>query len=158
LFLQFWGLNSGPSPWATPPALFLWRVFWARVSQNYVLGWLWIALLLISASWVARFTDMSHQSMTIIFSGYIVPFINTKWSSLSLLTNFGFISTLSDITISTSVCFQGLICLENLFSHFYHKPMLVFSVRCISYRQQIMGSCFLISSPFYVIWLENWNY
>jgi hypothetical protein len=26
-FFQYWGLNSGPSPWATPPALFLWRVF-----------------------------------------------------------------------------------------------------------------------------------
>jgi hypothetical protein len=22
LFLQYWGLNSGPTPWATPPALF----------------------------------------------------------------------------------------------------------------------------------------
>jgi hypothetical protein len=33
----YWGLNSGPSPWATPPALFLWRVFWDRVSRNYLL-------------------------------------------------------------------------------------------------------------------------
>jgi hypothetical protein len=23
-FLQYWRLNSGPSPWATPPVLFLW--------------------------------------------------------------------------------------------------------------------------------------
>jgi hypothetical protein len=27
LFLWYWGLNSGPSPWAIPPALFLWRFF-----------------------------------------------------------------------------------------------------------------------------------
>jgi hypothetical protein len=25
--LQYWGLNSGSTPWATLPALFLWRVF-----------------------------------------------------------------------------------------------------------------------------------
>jgi hypothetical protein len=27
LFLQYWGLNSGPSPWDTLLALFLWWVF-----------------------------------------------------------------------------------------------------------------------------------
>jgi hypothetical protein len=26
-FLQYWALNSEPTPWATPPALFLWWVF-----------------------------------------------------------------------------------------------------------------------------------
>jgi hypothetical protein len=31
-------LNSGPLPWATPPALFLWRVFQDRVSWNYLPG------------------------------------------------------------------------------------------------------------------------
>jgi hypothetical protein len=32
-------VNSGPlSWWATPPALFLWRVFQNKVSQNYLLG------------------------------------------------------------------------------------------------------------------------
>jgi hypothetical protein len=31
-FLQYWGLNLGPSPWATPTVLFLWMVFWDRVS------------------------------------------------------------------------------------------------------------------------------
>jgi hypothetical protein len=33
-FLWYWGLNSEPSPWATPPALFLWRVFEDRVSRT----------------------------------------------------------------------------------------------------------------------------
>jgi hypothetical protein len=37
LFLQYWDLNSGPSPSATPPALFLGRFFFLnRVSQNYL--------------------------------------------------------------------------------------------------------------------------
>jgi hypothetical protein len=60
-FFQYWSLNSGPSPWATPPALFLWRVFWDRVSQTICLGWLRTMILLISASWVARIIGMSHQ-------------------------------------------------------------------------------------------------
>jgi hypothetical protein len=62
-FFQYWGLNSGPMPWATPPALFLWRVFQDRVSRTICLGWLWTAILLISASWVARITVMSHQRL-----------------------------------------------------------------------------------------------
>jgi hypothetical protein len=53
-FLWYWGLNSGPSPWATPPVLFLWRVFRDRVSQTICLGWLWTVLILISPSRVAR--------------------------------------------------------------------------------------------------------
>jgi hypothetical protein len=38
LFLQYWGLNSGPTPWATLPALFLWRVFWDRVLWTICTG------------------------------------------------------------------------------------------------------------------------
>jgi hypothetical protein len=34
------GLNSGPSPWATPPALLLWRVFWDSVSWAICPRWL----------------------------------------------------------------------------------------------------------------------
>jgi hypothetical protein len=54
-------LNSGPSPWATPPVLFLWSIFQDRASQTIYLGWLQTAILLISNSWVARITDVSHQ-------------------------------------------------------------------------------------------------
>jgi hypothetical protein len=39
----------------------LWRVFWDRVSWTICLGLLWTAVLLSSASWVARITGMSHQ-------------------------------------------------------------------------------------------------
>jgi hypothetical protein len=53
-FLWYWGLNSGSSPWATPPALFLWRDFQDRVSWTICPSWLQTLILLISASWVAR--------------------------------------------------------------------------------------------------------
>jgi hypothetical protein len=60
LLLQYWGLNSGP-PWATPPALFCDGIFRDRVSWTIYPSWLWTAILLISASWVARITGVSHQ-------------------------------------------------------------------------------------------------
>jgi hypothetical protein len=41
LFLWYWDLNSGPSPWATPPVLFLWKAFQDRVLWTIYLGWLW---------------------------------------------------------------------------------------------------------------------
>jgi hypothetical protein len=56
--LWYWGLNSGPSPRATPPALFLWRVFRNRVSRTLCPGWLPTVILLISSSWVARITGV----------------------------------------------------------------------------------------------------
>jgi hypothetical protein len=75
LCVWYWSLNSGPSPWATSPAvffclfvlffilpsLFLWRVFQDRVLQTIGPGWLPTAILLISASWVARITGVSWQ-------------------------------------------------------------------------------------------------
>jgi hypothetical protein len=36
-------------------------VFWDRVLQTICLGWPWTTILLISASWVARITGVSHQ-------------------------------------------------------------------------------------------------
>jgi hypothetical protein len=60
-FLWYWALNSGPTPWATPPALFsLWRVFPDRVLWTICPGRLQTMILLISASWVARITTVSH--------------------------------------------------------------------------------------------------
>jgi hypothetical protein len=34
--LQYWGLNSGPTPRATPPPLFCKRLFPDRVLRNYL--------------------------------------------------------------------------------------------------------------------------
>jgi hypothetical protein len=56
LFLRYWNLNSGPTPWATPHALFCDGFCWDRVEQTICPGWLQTAILLISASWVARTT------------------------------------------------------------------------------------------------------
>jgi hypothetical protein len=58
-FWWYWDLNSGPTSWATLPAL-LWWVFSDRVSRAICLGWLRTAILLISASWVARIIGVSH--------------------------------------------------------------------------------------------------
>jgi hypothetical protein len=60
-FLRYWGLNSGPSPRAPPPVLFLWRVFEIRSHRTICPGWLQIMTLLISASWVARIIGMRHR-------------------------------------------------------------------------------------------------
>jgi hypothetical protein len=39
---------------------FLWQVFWDRVLWTVCLGWFLTVILLISASWVARITGLSH--------------------------------------------------------------------------------------------------
>jgi hypothetical protein len=58
IFIYFFGgtgvLNSGPAPWATPPALFFVIGFSRQGLTNYLPG-------LISASWVARITGICHQ-------------------------------------------------------------------------------------------------
>jgi hypothetical protein len=61
--LWCWSLNSGPTSWATL-ALFCNGFFWDRVLWTICVGWLWTEILLISASWVARMTGVSHQHLT----------------------------------------------------------------------------------------------
>jgi hypothetical protein len=58
--LWYWDLNSGPTPWAIPPALFREGCFWDRVLRPICPGWLQILILLISASWVARITGARY--------------------------------------------------------------------------------------------------
>jgi hypothetical protein len=60
-FLQYWGLNLRSTPWAAPPSLFCDGFFWDKVLQTICRGWHWIVILLISSSWVAKITGMSHQ-------------------------------------------------------------------------------------------------
>jgi hypothetical protein len=60
-FFLYWGLNSGPSHWGTLPALFLWRDFQDRVTWTICQSWFLTVIFLISASWVARITVVSHQ-------------------------------------------------------------------------------------------------
>jgi hypothetical protein len=64
--LQYWGLNSGPSPWATPPALFGEEFF--GIGSHELFTWAGFEpwSLMISASWVARITGVSCQCPAII--------------------------------------------------------------------------------------------
>jgi hypothetical protein len=62
LFFWYWDLNSGPTPWATPPTLFHVGYFWDRVSRTICQGdfelpspW-----SLRSAFCVARIKGVSH--------------------------------------------------------------------------------------------------
>jgi hypothetical protein len=57
----YWDWNSGPTPWATPRCDGFFRD--GGVSQTICPGRLRTTLLLISASWVARITCMSHQRL-----------------------------------------------------------------------------------------------
>jgi hypothetical protein len=47
--------------WVIMPALFCVGYFWDRVWWIFAWGWLRTMILLISASWVARITGVSHQ-------------------------------------------------------------------------------------------------
>jgi hypothetical protein len=61
-----WGLNSGSTLSASPLIiLFCDGFFWDRVSWTIYLDWLRTVILLISASWVARITDMNHWCLAI---------------------------------------------------------------------------------------------
>jgi hypothetical protein len=48
------------------------KVFWDRVSWTTCLGWLQTMILLISASWVARITGVSHQRPATSLNPYSV--------------------------------------------------------------------------------------
>jgi hypothetical protein len=61
-FLQYGGLNWGPAPWATLP-VFLCLVFQDRLFWTVCPGCLWTIILLISASWVAKITGVSHRRL-----------------------------------------------------------------------------------------------
>jgi hypothetical protein len=39
------------------------KSFWDKVLWTICLGWLWTMIFLISASWVARITGVSHQHL-----------------------------------------------------------------------------------------------
>jgi hypothetical protein len=51
--------------WATPLALFCVVYFQDRILLTISLGWLWTSILLISASWVARITGVSHWCLAV---------------------------------------------------------------------------------------------
>jgi hypothetical protein len=103
----YWGLNSGPSPWATPPVLFLF--FKIGSHGTTCLSWLWTDSLLVSASWVARITCVSHQYPVLVYflrkDLTMWPMVvSNKWSS-----SFGLSSTV--------FCFFVVLGMESRASH-----------------------------------------
>jgi hypothetical protein len=96
-YTEVWGMDSCPTPWAIPPALFCDEFFWDRVLRTICLGWLWTVILLIFASWVARITGTSTLSNVYKLSGCgktwkfhrglnLTPaFYSRSWSSVSTL-------------------------------------------------------------------------
>jgi hypothetical protein len=64
---------------------FLWWVFQDRVSQTVCLGWLRTSLLLISASWVARITGVSHRCPVPFWKNFghcvLKDFFSCFWNS-----------------------------------------------------------------------------
>jgi hypothetical protein len=81
----YWGLNSGPTSWATPPAHFCDQFFLDRVSWTIRLGWLQTMILLIFASWIARISGVSHQHLLVFLSGPIYSF--SECSHFTVKTN-----------------------------------------------------------------------
>jgi hypothetical protein len=90
-FSQYWGLNSGPTHWGIPPALFCVQCFQDRVLRTICLGWPWTVILLIYASWVARITGVSHQYLACsdYFRDNYFPrmVLNLNFPDLSLLSS-----------------------------------------------------------------------
>jgi hypothetical protein len=59
-FFKYWGLNSGPSLWATLPALFCERYFWDRISRTTCPGLTRNHEPPNLCSWAARIIGVSH--------------------------------------------------------------------------------------------------
>jgi hypothetical protein len=85
-FLWYWGLNSRPTPTLHQPFFFFFHqpflcvcdgFLQDRVLRTISPGWLQTMILLISASWVARITGMSHWSR--------LPLVTISWSLTTYL-------------------------------------------------------------------------
>jgi hypothetical protein len=84
LCVWYWGLNSGPSPWTTAPALFCEAFFKIESRETIFLGWLQTTILLISASWVARITGVGHQRSAVCLFWDKILLWSPGWSGLEL--------------------------------------------------------------------------
>jgi hypothetical protein len=91
-----------------------------------------------------------HMLRIDISSWWIVPFINMKLTSLSLLIDFPEVYFVG-YEYGYSCLFIGSICLENFFPSFDSKPVFIFSVKWVSCKQHMVGSYFL--TQFALLWL-----
>jgi hypothetical protein len=60
------------------------RYFQGRVSWTICLGWLWTVILLLSASWVARITGVSHWCPVRICISNKLPSAGHPWAHCSV--------------------------------------------------------------------------
>jgi hypothetical protein len=100
----FWTQGLHLEPLHQP---FVWKgFFWDRVSWTICLGWLQTAILLISISWIARITGMSHWCL--------VPLSFKIWLTELLLAKIFFpfqnLSLLNFSSMSYIVFFNSLNC------------------------------------------------
>jgi hypothetical protein len=65
---------------------FVMGFFQGKVLGTICLGWLWIAILLISASWVAKITGVSHQHLVIFL---LLIFLSTNFVLVLLRSIIG---------------------------------------------------------------------
>jgi hypothetical protein len=86
--------------WATPPALFLWRVFQGRVSQTICPGWLWTIILLISASLVAGIAGVNHWH----------PAASCSWGAPAGSPLFPLLSTTKNLLSWRNVPWKIMLC------------------------------------------------
>jgi hypothetical protein len=77
-----------------------------------------------------------------ISSWWIVPFTNMKWP-LSLLIDFSLKSTLSDMSMTTPSYLWGPFAWTIFFYPLILSHCLFISMRWVSYKQHMVGSCFL---------------
>jgi hypothetical protein len=77
---------------------------------------------------------------SVISFWHIIPFIRREWPFFSLLTNLSLKSTLPDISIATTACFQGSFA-WNIFFHPFTLCQC-FSVRCIYVGNKLSSLAF----------------
>jgi hypothetical protein len=77
-----------------------------------------------------------------------------KCPSLSHLTNVGLTSAFSGINIATPAYFGGPLALESFFQSFTLSQCLFLWIRCVSYKEQIVWSSFLVQ---FLKLVRNWS-
>jgi hypothetical protein len=78
-----------------------------------------------------------------ISSWWVVPFINMKWPLLSLLIDFSLKFTSSDMNMATPAVLGVHLLGKCFFYPLTLSQCLFFSVRWVSCKQHMVGSCFL---------------
>src|SRR3712207_3908165 len=82
--------------------------------------------------------------ISVMSSWWIVPFIIMYCPSLSFFICFALKSTLSDISVATPAFFCSLLAWSIVLHPFTLSLCLSLGLRCVSWRQHIVGSCSFI--------------